>query len=100
MKTFSRIHVLALLVLGSSLWPATECVAADTPRAKPAAQAASAAQPGTADCERLWRDYRRSQACFERFRTASGGLRPSAVARCGEPLPDPSGQCGPATLPN
>jgi hypothetical protein len=99
MKTFQRAHVLALLVAGSVLWPAFGA-AADAPLAKPASRPASAARASTADCERLWRDYRRSQACYERFRTAQGGLKPGAVARCGEPLTDPAGQCGPPTVPN
>lgn len=46
-------------------------------------------------CEQLWRDYMRSQACFNRFRVVGGGLRPEAFNTCGQPLPDPSAQCGP-----
>jgi hypothetical protein len=100
MKLLSRVAVFALLVAGGSLLLPAQSLAADVPRAKPPARAASAAEAGTADCERLWREYRKSQDCFERFRTATGGLRPSAVKRCGEPLPDPSDRCGPQTLPN
>lgn len=46
-------------------------------------------------CAQLWRDYTRSQACFNRFRVVGGGLRPEAFSTCGQPLPDPSAQCGP-----
>ncbi len=50
-------------------------------------------------CAQLWRDYQRSQACYNRFRVVGGGLRQEAYASCGQPLPDPSAQCGPPVLP-
>lgn len=100
MKPLFRALPFALCVAGSLLWPGAQGLAADTPRAKPAVRAASASESSAVDCEQLWRRYRASQACFERFRTTAGALRPGAVARCGEPLPDPSDQCGPATVPN
>jgi hypothetical protein len=64
-------------------------------------KAASAAE-GTADapdCPRLWREYRRSQACFARYRTLTG-INAEAFRACGPALPDPSAQCGPRRDPS
>lgn len=66
------------------------------PRPAASAARAPAAEP---DCQRLWRRYQRSQACYERHRNANGSVKPEAVQRCGEPLPDPSARCGPPPAP-
>ena len=100
MKPLLRARLLVLFAAGGLLWSAAQGQTAGAPRAKPPVRAASAAEAGTVDCDQLWQQYRRSQACYERFRTTTGGLRPGALARCGDPLPDPSDKCGPATVRN
>ncbi|AEG93149.1 hypothetical protein [Ramlibacter tataouinensis] len=49
-------------------------------------------------CAARWAAYRQSQACYAQFQTVYG-LRGGAAQACGEPLLDPSPDCGLPTLP-
>ena len=90
--------LLSALAMAGALAVALPAQAADAPASRASAPKAAAAKraPAETRCERLWRRYQRSQACYERYRNANGSLKPEAVQRCGEPLPDPSAECGPA----
>ncbi len=53
--------------------------------------ASSAGAPGATGindkkkkCQEEWRVYRESQACFARYRTVNGGVRPEAFRHCVE----------------
>jgi hypothetical protein len=63
------------------------------------AASAAGANAGAPDCPRLWREYRRSQACYARYRTLNG-MNTEAFRVCGPDLPDPSAQCGPLRDPS
>ncbi len=54
-------------------------------------QASPAAEPDTAqagdkkkECEKKWRRYRESQACFARYRLVDGGVKAEAFKHCAE----------------
>ena len=49
-----------------------------------------------ADCETQHRLYRESQACFNRYLLATGGIREEAFANCTE-VRDPEPTCGPSS---
>ena len=84
----------------AGLLAAVPVVHAAEKAATPGKPAASRPQGNAqAQCEAAWRRYFRSQACFERFRNVGGSIKGQAVDQCGHPLPDPSPQCGPVTLP-
>ena len=95
------LWALALVV------PAT-AAAADEQRkgaaSAPKAGAAAAAKEGETelpprgseeDCRNWWHEYMYSQGCFNRFRTAGGGIKPEAYQACGPEVLDPSPECGP-----
>lgn len=50
-------------------------------------------QAGGSECDRLWRDFYASQACFGPWQTT-----PEAHARCKETV-SPSQRCGPSNFP-
>jgi hypothetical protein len=66
---------------------------------RPATAVSAAADSNAPDCPRLWREYRRSQACFAPYRTING-IKAEAFRVCGPDLPDPSAQCGPVRDPS
>jgi hypothetical protein len=79
--------------------PASRPLPARAARVAPARAvkpAGSLSGPSTTDCAALRRRYAQSQACFEPYRLANGGIRPEAFNRCRE-VPDPATQCGPET---
>lgn len=51
------------------------------------------------DCRNWWHEYLYSQGCFNRFRTAGGGIKPEAYRVCGPEVLDPSPECGPPRRP-
>ncbi|HZY19125.1 MAG TPA: hypothetical protein VFE82_11645 [Ramlibacter sp.] len=65
-------------------WPSEQPATSEAPA--PREEAASER------CERLLREFDRSAACYERFRTVNG-MRPGAPERCGPPVRDPAGEC-------
>jgi hypothetical protein len=95
MRSLRSLAVLCLASVGALAWPAA---AAESPARTAAVAQKAASAPAGSRCDRLWRRYQRSQACYERHRNANGSIKPEAVQRCGEPLPDPSAECGPAPV--
>ena len=93
--------LVSVLIIAGALASAPATRAADAPAPRASAPKGTAAKqvPAETRCERLWRRYQRSQACYERHRNANGSVKPEAVQRCGEPLPDPSARCGPPPAP-
>lgn len=86
----------ACLALGAALPAAAQAVQPGQANGSYAAPEATVPLQGRDQaCAQLWRDYQKSQACFNRFRVVGGGLKQEAYAACGQPLPDPSAQCGP-----
>ena len=51
------------------------------------------------DCRNWWHEYMYSQGCFNRFRTAGGGIKPEGYRVCGPEVLDPSPECGPPRRP-
>lgn len=91
-----RGALAACLALGAALPAAAQAVQPGQANGSYAAPEATVPLQGRDQaCAQLWRDYQKSQACFNRFRVVGGGLKQEAYAACGQPLPDPSAQCGP-----
>jgi hypothetical protein len=66
-----------------------------TPGAASSPRVATPARGSDEECRNRWQEYRRSQACFARYRTVSG-VKPEAFKACGAEVLDPSPDCGPA----
>ena len=63
-------------------------------RGAPESRRVKADQPnGAADCEAQHRLYRESQACFNRYMLATGGIKEEAFKNCTE-VADPTPTCG------
>jgi len=65
------------------------------PAASGASRAKKAANPNETPCEKAYRQYQESQACYAPFHTATAGLKEDAFKQCGAAVADPSPRCGP-----
>jgi hypothetical protein len=66
------------------------------PAASGPSRAKQAGNPNETPCEKAYREYQESQACYAPFHTAtSGGVKEEAFKQCGAPVADPSPRCGP-----
>ncbi|MEO8124399.1 MAG: DUF4124 domain-containing protein [Burkholderiales bacterium] len=63
-------------------------------RAPTAAATSSAPTKIDQSCPALWRDYLKSNACFQGYASANGSLRPGAYQACGPSLVSPANKCG------
>jgi hypothetical protein len=71
-----------------------ERVQAPKPPATAASSARGVAMPApNASCAARRDAFRRSSECFGPYRTVTG-INPEAFAACGQPVPDPSTECG------
>jgi len=75
--------------------PAPGAAVAPVPAAPAPLVARSRPRIGEGECDRLWREFFESQACYAPFRTSNFGIKAEAVDYCGEPLLNPSLRCGP-----
>ena len=67
---------------------------APKPPAHAPASSKQVAVPGpNASCAERRDAFRRSSDCFGPYRTVTG-IKPEAFAACGQPVPDPSTECG------
>jgi hypothetical protein len=82
--------VVALLPWAADAQPASQAAA---PLSRPAV-AGSLGDSKTNNCAALRAKYMKSQACFEHYRLAGGGLKAEAFKHCQNVI-DPSPQCGP-----
>jgi hypothetical protein len=73
---------------------AAASAAAAAARPAPAPAPAAAAVPAETECERAYRLYEESLACFAPFLNANGTMKGEAIEKC-TPVPDPSRRCGP-----
>ncbi len=92
----------------SGATPAASEASAVAPRRRVRAVPPSRLPPATAgtigdttagpDCPALWRRYLDSQACFEPYRLANGGLKPEAFRHC-KVVVSPAPRCGSLVTP-
>ncbi|HRK57143.1 MAG TPA: DUF4124 domain-containing protein [Burkholderiaceae bacterium] len=78
--------------------PTSEKTAEEADKTVSAADEAPTENKEETECERLQRLYQESEACFARFRTATGGVKAEAFRHCKD-QPDPSARCGIVKLP-
>lgn len=71
--------------------------AAGTQIVVPAVGSRAITVPPNAGCGVRQQAFRESQECFAPFRMANGAVRVEAFPVCGNPIPDPSPQCGTTT---
>ena len=82
--------VLALAPWAAGAQPASQAAA---PATRPATAGSLSGSPKN-DCAALRARYMKSQACFEHYRLANGGLKREAFKHCRNVV-DPSPNCGP-----
>lgn len=78
--------------------PVSEKPADEAAKSASSTDEAPAENKEETECERLQRLYQESEACFARFRTATGGVKAEAFRHCKD-QPDPSARCGIVKLP-
>ncbi|MDQ2736391.1 MAG: hypothetical protein M3Y55_15690 [Pseudomonadota bacterium] len=97
-RFIAHLMAFASIALATTAAQAQRSSAAPASRAPAAGSSSGSQQPTASECAALRKKYLDSQACFEPYRLAHGGLRREAFKHC-KSVVDPSPRCDAPDLP-